>query len=65
MEASFCCMSIQEKFLPASAKISDLDPKFEGLSIVRETMEITPNVVISNSSGFGGTNVCLVLRRYH
>ncbi|MEM9445217.1 MAG: beta-ketoacyl-[acyl-carrier-protein] synthase family protein [Verrucomicrobiota bacterium] len=64
MEASFGCLSIDEKFMPVSAKITDLDPKFENLNIVREPSQVRPEVVMSSSSGFGGTNVSLVMRRY-
>jgi 3-oxoacyl-[acyl-carrier-protein] synthase-1 len=62
MEAAFCALAIREGFMPGSAHIAKLDPACEGLNIIRATLPNRPNVVLSNSSGFGGANVCLVFR---
>lgn len=62
MEAGFCALAIKERFIPGSAHITNLDPACAGLNIIRATLPQRPNVVISNSSGFGGANVCLVFR---
>ncbi len=62
MEAGFCALSIREGFMPGSAHITKLDPACEGLNIIRATLPNRPNVVLSNSSGFGGANVCLVFK---
>jgi 3-oxoacyl-[acyl-carrier-protein] synthase-1 len=62
MEAGFCALAIKEGFMPGSAHITNLDPACEGLNIIRATLPNRPSIVISNSSGFGGANVCLVFR---
>jgi 3-oxoacyl-[acyl-carrier-protein] synthase I len=62
MEAGFCALAMKEGFIPGSAHISKIDPACAGLNIIRATLPQRPNVVISNSSGFGGANVCLVFR---
>jgi 3-oxoacyl-[acyl-carrier-protein] synthase-1 len=62
MEAGFCALAIKEGFIPGSAHISKVDPACAGLNIIRATLPQRPNVVLSNSSGFGGANVCLVFR---
>jgi len=62
MEAGFCALAIKEGFIPGSAHITKLDPACEGLNIIRATLPHRPNLVLSNSSGFGGANVCLVFR---
>ena len=62
MEAGFCALAIREGFMPGSAHIAKLDPACEGLNIIRATLPHRPSVVLSNSSGFGGANVALVLR---
>lgn len=62
MEAAFCALAIKEGFMPGSAHISNLDPACEGLNIIRATLPHRPDVVLSNSSGFGGANVCLVFK---
>ena len=62
MEAGFCALAIKEGFIPGSANITTLDPACDGLNIIRATLPQRPNVVLSNSSGFGGANVCLVFK---
>ncbi|MBI2513747.1 MAG: beta-ketoacyl-[acyl-carrier-protein] synthase family protein [Opitutae bacterium] len=62
MEAAFCAVAMREGFMPGSAHISNLDPACDGLNIIRSTLPNRPNVVLSNSSGFGGANVALVFK---
>lgn len=62
MEAGFCALAIKEGFMPGSAHITKLEPECEGLNIIRATLPHRPNVVLSNSSGFGGANVCLAFK---
>jgi 3-oxoacyl-[acyl-carrier-protein] synthase-1 len=64
METAFCCLALQEKFTPVSAHISELDPMCEGVPIVTKLIADYPRVLLNNSSGFGGTNVCLALRSW-
>ena len=64
MEAGFCCLTLEEKFIPVSAHITELDPVCEGVNIVTRPVEAAPRIVMNNSSGFGGTNVSIVLRRW-
>ncbi len=62
MEAAFCSLAMKEGFIPGSAHITNLDPACAGLNIIRATLPQRPNIVLSNSSGFGGANVCLVFK---
>ncbi len=64
MEAAFCCLAIREKFTPVSANITDLDPECAGIPIVTAPIEAAPRVAMSNSSGFGGTNVSVIFREW-
>jgi 3-oxoacyl-[acyl-carrier-protein] synthase-1 len=64
MEAAFCVLALQEKFIPVSAHITQLDPQCAIVPIVTKPVPDAPRVALNNSSGFGGTNVCLVLRRW-
>jgi 3-oxoacyl-[acyl-carrier-protein] synthase-1 len=64
METSFCCLALKEKFTPVSAHITQLDPICEGVPVVTKPIAEYPRVVLKNSSGFGGTNVCLALRSW-
>ncbi|MBL9182957.1 MAG: beta-ketoacyl-[acyl-carrier-protein] synthase family protein [Verrucomicrobiaceae bacterium] len=60
IEAGICCLAIREGFMPASAKIQNLDPACAGISILTQRCDDAPRVVMSNSSGFGGANVALI-----
>jgi 3-oxoacyl-[acyl-carrier-protein] synthase-1 len=64
MEAGFCCLALKEGFVPVSANITEVDPEFAGVSVVTEPVAYAPKVAITNSSGFGGTNVTLAMRRW-
>ena len=63
MEAGFCCLALHHGILPGSANIDELDPDAEGLNIITESVECKPDYVLTNSSGFGGANVSVVLKR--
>jgi len=60
MEAAFCALALREGWMPGSAHIRELDPAFDRLRLIRETIDCKPQLVLSNSSGFGGANVALL-----
>ena len=64
MEAAFTVLALTEKFTPVSAKITQLDPACDGVPVVTSPIEAQPAVAMTNSSGFGGANVSLVLKRW-
>ena len=64
MEATICCLALQERFTPVSANITELDPACADIRIVTEAVSDAPQIVLTNSSGFGGTNVCVALKRW-
>ena len=64
MEAGFCCLALQEHFTPVSANITELDPEFASMAIVTAPIDHAPRVAMTNSSGFGGTNVSAIIRRW-
>jgi 3-oxoacyl-(acyl-carrier-protein) synthase len=63
MEAGFCALALKRGFIPGSAHITDIDPACAGLNIPRTTQAVQPRMVLNNSSGFGGANVCVVFRK--
>lgn len=62
LELGFCALALKEKFTPVSAHITELDPAFAGVPIVTKPIPDVPKVVMSNSSGFGGTNASVILK---
>lgn len=66
LEAIYCLLMMEAGFISASANITELDAVATDMPIVRERLDgVVLETVMSNSFGFGGTNACLVLRRYH
>jgi 3-oxoacyl-[acyl-carrier-protein] synthase-1 len=63
METGFCAVALREGFVPGSAHITQIDPACADLNIPLTTQQKQANVVLNSSSGFGGANVCLVLKR--
>jgi 3-oxoacyl-(acyl-carrier-protein) synthase len=64
METAFCAIGMAEGFIPGTANLENPDPACEGLNLPRATLPTGARTVLKNSSGFGGSNVCLVLRRW-
>lgn len=65
-EAIYSILMMQNGFICESANIEELDPEFADIPVVRERRDdVTLDVVLSNSFGFGGTNGTLVFQRYN
>ncbi|HEY1109761.1 MAG TPA: beta-ketoacyl-[acyl-carrier-protein] synthase family protein [Opitutaceae bacterium] len=62
MEAAFCALTLRQGFVPGNAGLVDPDPACAGLDLPLDTLSVAPGIVLNNSSGFGGSNVCHVLR---
>ena len=63
-EAIHCLLMLENRFMAGSANIFQLDPKAEGMPVLRQSVE-NPALatIMSNNFGFGGTNACLVFAR--
>ena len=64
-EAIYCLLMLQKGFIAGSANVETPDAAVGELPLVTATREAPLNQVLSNSFGFGGTNACLVLRRWN
>lgn len=64
METAFCALCLAEGFVLGAANLENPDPACEGLNLPRASLPVAPRFVLKNSSAFGGSNVCLVLRRW-
>jgi 3-oxoacyl-[acyl-carrier-protein] synthase I len=63
MESAFCAVALREGFIPGNAHLTKVDPECHGLNLPRTTENRPANIVVKNSSGFGGANVALVFKR--
>ncbi len=61
METGFCALALKEGFIPGQAHLVTPDPDAAALRLPRATLDQAPRIVLKNSSGFGGSNVALVL----
>jgi len=63
MEAAFGSLAIKDGFTPGNPHLQTPDACCEGLDLPRTTLLEQPRTVLSTSSGFGGSNVALILRQ--
>lgn len=64
-ETVYSLLMMQNNFIAASANISNLDEKAQGMNIVESAREAELNSAMSNSFGFGGTNATLIFNRFN
>jgi 3-oxoacyl-(acyl-carrier-protein) synthase len=60
LEAGISVLALREGFVPGSANYDNPEEGAEKLHIPRETLDQPCRRIVSNSSGFGGSNVSLV-----
>ncbi|QDC08514.1 beta-ketoacyl-ACP synthase I [Oceanicola sp. D3] len=66
LEIIYSILMMENRFIQASANITELDPGLNPGEIVTETQfDVDLDSVLSNSFGFGGTNGSLILSKYH
>lgn len=64
LETAVCCLAIAHGLIPGNAHLKAVDPECAALNLPTETRSAEMNWVLNNSSGFGGSNVCNLLKRY-
>jgi 3-oxoacyl-(acyl-carrier-protein) synthase len=62
MEAAFSALAIRDGFIPGNANLITPDEACADLDLLRTAIDVAPRIILSNSCGFGGSNVCHVLR---
>lgn len=63
-EAIYSLLMMQNNFLAGNANFEKQKENAFKINVLKETIEYQPQIIVSNSFGFGGTNAVLVLKRY-
>jgi len=64
VEAIACVKSLETGWVPPTINYETPDPKCDLDYVPNEAKKLDPQIVISNSFGFGGHNGCLAFRRW-
>jgi len=65
LEAVITVLAMHHGILPPTSTLQDPDPGCDLDYIPRHARPAQVDVALSNAFGFGGTNACLVFRRFH
>jgi 3-oxoacyl-(acyl-carrier-protein) synthase len=60
LQAGIGVLSIESAFIPGNPHLAEAARECDGLELPRQTIAAAPGAILSNSSGFGGSNVCHV-----
>ncbi|MEK6529167.1 MAG: beta-ketoacyl-ACP synthase II [Nitrospirota bacterium] len=64
VEGAICALSIFNKVVPPTINLDNPDPECDLDYVPHKTRSLDMNIAMSNSFGFGGTNACIVFRKY-
>jgi 3-oxoacyl-[acyl-carrier-protein] synthase-1 len=65
-EAIYCLLALEHDFIIPSINVETLDPALDAAEIATARVdEAGLDTVMTNSFGFGGTNGCMLLSKYH
>ncbi len=63
LEAAICALCLRHDLVPGNKNLTEIDPECARLNLPTAPHTAALRTVLSNSSGFGGANVALVLGR--
>jgi len=64
VELAVCALAMRDKIVPPTINYSTPDPDCDLDYVPNQAREVEVNVALSNSFGFGGQNVALVVRKF-
>jgi 3-oxoacyl-[acyl-carrier-protein] synthase II len=64
VEAAVCALALTEGVIPPTINYESPDPECDLDYVPNHARHVELNTVLSNSFGFGGTNACIVLKKY-
>ena len=63
-ELIYSILMMRDGFLAPNINFIEGDEETSKINIINKAIDVKPNLILSNSFGFGGTNAALVLRKY-
>jgi 3-oxoacyl-[acyl-carrier-protein] synthase II len=65
IEAIFSTLAIRDQICPPTINLEDIDDEAKGIDLVPlKAKKRNIKAVMSNSFGFGGTNSCMIIKKY-
>ena len=64
VEAAFCALALSEGIIPPTINYEHPDPECDLDYVPNHARHVDLETVVSNSFGFGGTNACIVLKKF-
>jgi 3-oxoacyl-[acyl-carrier-protein] synthase II len=64
VEAVICALSIRDKIVPPTINLDNPDEGCDLDYVPHKARALDLNIAMSNSFGFGGTNGCIIIRRF-
>ncbi len=64
VEAAFCALALLEGIIPPTVNHETPDPECDLDYVPNHARPAEVSIALSNSFGFGGTNACIVLKKY-
>jgi 3-oxoacyl-[acyl-carrier-protein] synthase II len=64
VEAAFCALAIAHGIIPPTINYENPDPECDLDYVPNHARHVEVRTALSNSFGFGGTNACIVLRKF-
>jgi 3-oxoacyl-[acyl-carrier-protein] synthase II len=64
VEAAICVLSIHNKTVPPTINLDNPDEACDLDYVPHKARALDINIAMSNSFGFGGTNACVIIRRF-
>ncbi len=64
VEAAICALSVYNKIVPPTINLDNPDIQCDLDYVPHKARPLDINIAMSNSFGFGGTNACIILKRF-